>query len=315
MFSDILAKIDTGATVKNILIIDGTNQLIRALSVYQRFGKTLYGLFFAQLATVLNKFKPTQCYLVFDGQGGNFVRRKIFAQYKMNRSAVSKIQTEQYNELFGILRHTPIVSIRMNNVQGDDIIAHLAIKNENLGHRVTIVSGDKDFFQLCSPSVTVWSPIKKMMVTEEYVKALFACHPVNFAILKALMGDASDNIPGIKGVGQKTVEKYLKSVLLEYSPVEGDLTAFKQQLQKLPFSDFKTKLLTEFDNIKTYFKLVNLRNGCGMSPQIGVFADQSVKTSVNQFDRGKFVEACNKFKVNLSEIVTIVPALYAIKRK
>ena len=127
------------------------------------------------------------------------------------------------------------------------------------------------------------------------------------------MGDASDNVPGVKGVGQKTVAKHLKSILQQYYPVQGDINKFKQSLQQLAFSDFKTKLLNQFENIKLYFRVVNLRNGCALSPQIGAFVDNSVKNSVNQFERGKFVEACNKFKVNLDEIVTIVPALYAIK--
>ena len=180
-----LFNIPDNTPQKSILIIDGTNQLIRALSVYERFNKTLYGLFFSELATVLKRFKPRQCYLVFDGEGGNFIRRKIFSQYKMNRASVTKIQTQQYNELFQMLRHTPIISVRMNNVEGDDIIAHLAIKNANLGNRVTIVSGDKDFFQLCGQNISVWSPIKRVLIGQQQVKSLYDCHPVNFAILKS----------------------------------------------------------------------------------------------------------------------------------
>lgn len=272
-------------------------------------------MFFSQLATVLTKFKPDECYLVFDGEGGNFVRQKIFSQYKKNRNSVSAIQTQQYNELFQMLCHTPIVSVRMNNVQGDDIIAHLAVKYERLGHNVVIISGDKDFFQLCGQHVIVWSPIKKQLITQSIVQSLYSCHPANFAILKSLMGDSSDNIPGIKGVGKKTVEKYLRDILYDYQPLEGDINSFKQYLSNMEFSDFKIKLLHNFQDIRKYHKIVNLRNGCGMSPQIGVLTDQGIAASFNQFDRTKFVNACNKFNVNLAEIVRIVPALYTIRRK
>ena len=84
------------------------------------------------------------------------------------------------------------------------------MSNFHKDNRVIIVSGDQDFYQLCNSNIQVWSPIKKILVNVDDVRSIFGCHPINFPIYKALLGDASDNIPGISGVGPKTIIKYLK---------------------------------------------------------------------------------------------------------
>lgn len=299
---------------KHVLIIDGTNQLIRAYSIAQKFQKSLYGLFLSQIATILNKFSPTVCYVVFDGQGGNFVRQKIYSQYKSNRNSVTKIHSQQYSELANILQHTPIIPLRFNHVQGDDVVAHLVRKNDTAGNKVTIVSGDQDFYQLCSDNVTVWSPIKKLLIGVNQVKSLYGTHPINFPIVKSIMGDASDNIPGISGIGLKTIIKYLRPILQNDTPVMGQLSTFRQQVQKLQFSNFKIKILNEFDNLKLFFKLVNLRNGCVISPQIGMLIDGKVDSTSIVLDRTQFVKQCNKYNVLIQEQAKIISSLYMIKR-
>lgn len=315
MLSETLDKVYNQKKSQLVLVVDGTNQLIRAWAIHQKYNKQLYGIFLSEISTIISRFRPSKCILVFDGQGGNFVRQKIYPQYKANRSSIVKLHTQRFQQLFSILVHTPIISLRLNHVQGDDIIAHLAMSNANMGNRVIIASGDQDFYQLCSDMVQVWSPIKKILVNVSDVQTMFGCHPINMPIYKALLGDKSDNIPGIRGVGPKTIIKHLSSLLQQQDPIYGQLQNLKQTLQNMQFSDFKIKLLNQFDNIKTFFKIVNLRGGCVISPQIGSSINGYVDNSINDFNRNKFVEVCNKFKI-LSEIQSkIVPTFYMMRRK
>jgi len=77
-----------------------------------------------------------------------------------------------------------------------------------LGNKTIIASSDKDFYQLCSKDIQVWNPINKVLITEAYVIQKYNCHPINFSLYKCLVGDTSDNIVGVKGLGNKTIIKY-----------------------------------------------------------------------------------------------------------
>ena len=256
-------------------------------------------------------------YLVFDGEGGNNAKRLLFPQYKMNRNSVSKIQTKDYQILYQLLKHTPIIPLRLNNVQGDNVIGHIAKKNQSLGNNVIICSSDKDFYQLCSKQITVYQPIRKLIITQKDVIAKFNCHPINFSLYKSLVGDSSDNIPGIKGIGEKTIQKHFPNLFKQILPIQGSIQNFKKYIDtQMKYSDTKLKLLENFNMLKNFYKIVDLRSGCFLSPQIGIIIQKTINDKKQSliFDKTNFLTQCKKYHIKNEDMVIIFNSLFLISK-
>ena len=166
---------------------------------------------------------PTKVVIVFDGVGGSSARRNLFPAYKANRNTSrmtnysifsSKDEEQesinnQISRLIQYLQCLPVTVISIDGLEADDIIGYLA--NKFQAHeetaRVTIMSADKDFLQLVSPKVHCYSPTKKKIYTPKDVLEEFGVSSNNFLNYKILMGDTSDNIPGITGLGPKKLIK------------------------------------------------------------------------------------------------------------
>jgi DNA polymerase-1 len=160
---------------------------------------------------------------VFDGVGGSSARRNLFPAYKANRNTSrmtnysifsSKDEEQesinnQISRLIQYLQCLPVTVISIDGLEADDIIGYLA--NKFQAHektaRVTIMSADKDFLQLVSDKVHCYSPTKKKIYTPKDVLEEFGVSSSNFLNYKILMGDTSDNIPGITGLGPKKLIK------------------------------------------------------------------------------------------------------------
>jgi DNA polymerase-1 len=209
--------------LRRVLLFDGLNALIRNWAVCPQLdvnGNHVGGLV-GTLRTVkacVREFKPDLAVMCWDGKGGSTKRRSIYSDYKAGRKPrvnrhydfetvedskanlrMQFLKTQEYLTLLGVPQ------IEIEGVEADDVIAYCCMVLE--GTERIVVSTDKDFLQLVSPGVSVWSPTKRLMYTEPRVKEEFGVIPQNFALLKSLIGDGSDNIPGIKGMGTKTVAK------------------------------------------------------------------------------------------------------------
>jgi DNA polymerase-1 len=166
---------------------------------------------------------PTKVVIVFDGVGGSSARRNLFPAYKANRnnsrmtnySIFSSKDEEQesinnqISRLIQYLQCLPVTVISIDGLEADDIIGYLASKFQKHEEtaRVTIMSADKDFLQLVSDKVHCYSPTKKKIYTPKDVLDEFGVSSSNFLNYKILMGDTSDNIPGIAGLGPKKLIK------------------------------------------------------------------------------------------------------------
>ena len=166
---------------------------------------------------------PTKVVIVFDGVGGSSARRNLFPAYKANRNTSrmtnysifsSKDEEQesinnQISRLIQYLQCLPVTVISIDGLEADDIIGYLANKFQKHEEtaRVTIMSADKDFLQLVSPKVHCYSPTKKKIYTPKDVLEEFGVSSNNFLNYKILMGDTSDNIPGISGLGPKKLIK------------------------------------------------------------------------------------------------------------
>lgn len=214
---------------ENVLIIDAMNLYCRAFAVSNAMdsdGQHVGGMsgFLKSIGAAIRMHRPSRCILIFDGAGGSTRRRSIYKEYKGNRKPMSKLnRTYDFNsieeevesrkkqlvQLVNILEDLPVTVLAIDNIEADDAIAYLTkiVVEEHAG-KVCIMSTDKDFLQLVSEDVTVYNSAKKKVYTPEEVVVDYGIHPVNFVIYRVLDGDASDNIPGIKGMGLKTLLKH-----------------------------------------------------------------------------------------------------------
>lgn len=230
---DRMEKNTTDSTVNDrVLIIDGLNTYLRIFSsvpVISDRGDHVGGVLgmLRSIAKDIRNFNPTRCIIVFDGKGGSNRRRKILPEYKQNRTGKFNLRRdffsteEEENEsrrrqLIRVIQYLdllPVQVICMDNIEADDVIANMTMQYfHNKSAKIRIVSTDRDFLQLVSNQVEVYSPVKKKLYNLETIESEFGIHPKNYLIYRILDGDTSDNIPGISGMGLKTLIKYYPEI-------------------------------------------------------------------------------------------------------
>ena len=196
-----------------LILIDGTAYLYRAYHALPPLKNSngentgaIHG-FLKALNKIIEDFNPKHIGVVFDAKGKNF-RHAIYAKYKANRSSMPSELVEQIPKLYEILKFMGYPPIIIDDVEADDVIGTLSKKFKNIPE-VKIFSGDKDFAQLVNEHVTIVNPISLETMDQKAVKKKFGVEPKNIIDYLALVGDKSDNIPGIPGVGGKTASRLI----------------------------------------------------------------------------------------------------------
>ena len=216
-------------TNSSILIVDGTNLFIRGWSATPSMddnGNHVGGIVASlkSLGYALKLICPTRCIVVFDGVGGSFKRRQLYSDYKAHRKNTIRLNRsyddlvnatteeenckKQYLRFIQYLQTLPVNILSIDHVEADDVIAYLATDHFKSSPKVFIMSSDKDFLQLCSKNINVYSPTKKRIYGVSDVLTEYNIHPNNFILFRSMDGDDSDNINGIHGAGLKTVVKH-----------------------------------------------------------------------------------------------------------
>src|SRR6185312_6456143 len=160
------------------------------------------------LAKFLKECRPKRIALVFDAPGRTF-RDDLFAEYKAHRTPMSDDLRAQVEPLLAILRAQGLPLLRIQGVEADDVIGTLACRAARAGQTVLISTGDKDMAQLVDESITLVNTMSNTVLDRAGVKAKFDVFPEQIIDYLALVGDTSDNIPGIEKVGPKTAAKLL----------------------------------------------------------------------------------------------------------
>ncbi len=212
-------------TNSDILLVDGLNTFIRSFMAVPSMnddGMHTGGIagFLKSIGYAIKLINPTRVIVVFDGSGGSQKRRKIYPDYKKGRKTkikfnrtyeeLSSSELEQKNlqielmRLVSYLEVLPVTVMAIDNIEADDTIAYLA-EDTFKDSSVTIMSTDKDFLQLASERVKIWSPVKKKIFGCKEIVDEYGITCNNFIFYRVLEGDVSDNIPGIDGVGIKRV--------------------------------------------------------------------------------------------------------------
>ena len=261
-----------------VLLIDGLNLFFRnfaMLNIVNENGVHVGGLggFLRSLGTLINVIEPTSMYIIFDGENSSMNRKNILSEYKAGRHISRITNWEIFNDvedehdakldqivrLIDYLKCLPVHVAALDKVEADDIIAHLAstITQDNADSRAFIVSSDKDFIQLVSSQITVYRPIEKDFYTRDTIVEKFGVLPENFILYKVLMGDASDKVPGIKGLGVKKLMKFFpelnERILTLDDLIEISTRKYKEHV-------IYSRVVFEEKNLRKNYKIMDLHN-------------------------------------------------------
>tara|TARA_Y100000593_G_scaffold67660_1_gene124396 strand:- start:2018 stop:2971 length:954 start_codon:yes stop_codon:yes gene_type:complete len=213
--------------MKRLLIIDGANLFVRNYVMSPQLdinGNPIGGLtgFMRSLQKEVRRAKPDRVAICWEGPGGSQKRREKNKNYKVGRKA-PKLNREyefetpeaerenKYQQMIRLteyLEHLPVLQLAVENVEADDVIAWLCQCNEFEDWQKLIISSDRDFIQLCDDKTVLIRPGKnEEILNRNTVLEQYNIHPRNFAWARAIVGDKSDNLQGVKGLGLATVAK------------------------------------------------------------------------------------------------------------
>lgn len=277
---DLLSKIEKKPPRKrndHVLIVDAMNTFIRSFSMVKAMnpkGHHIGGLlgFMRSLGYLVRTIDPTRVICVFDGKGGSTNRRNMDPNYKANRDNLKVTHWGMYDSreeerasmaaqmgrLFDYLECLPVSLLSLEKVEADDIISFVAQGLAGIGKKATIVSSDKDFLQIVKPGVEVYAPIKKKTFTHENIIEEIKVSSVNYLLAKALLGDHSDNLRGIKGLGIKTLIKEYPELK---TPKKIDLEfIYKRAEEKLEDKKIFARMVHDWQLVETNYKIMNLQD-------------------------------------------------------
>ena len=235
--------------MSRLLVIDGNSILNRAfygimgskmlMTKDGKYTNAVYG-FLAIMFKVLDDLQPEYMAVAFDLKEPT-ARHKLYEGYKATRKGMPNELAQQMPIIKEILRAMNITIIEKPGYEADDILGTLSIMGEKDGLDVTILSGDRDTFQLATDKVTIRIPRTKMGKTEvdnfdkNKVLEIYGIAPRELIEVKGLMGDTSDNIPGVPGVGEKTalsLVKEYKTIENLYNKIEAGEDSVKGKLRE-----------------------------------------------------------------------------------
>jgi 5'-3' exonuclease len=295
------------------LLIDGLNLFFRnfsAINAVNSNGVHIGGLggFFRSLGALIRTIQPTQVYMVFDGVGSSNIRKNIIPEYKSNRNTSRITKHELFDNLeeeddskinqivriIQYLKTLPVKTVSLPTVEADDIIAYLSstlpTKPED---RVFIVSSDKDYLQLISDKVIVYRPIEKEYYTTDTVKEKFNITPHNFLLYKLLMGDNSDGVTGIKGLGAKGLFKRFPELATQDLSFDDLINLAETKLKE---HIIYARVLHNIPLLEDKYKVMDLSNPM-MDDKDKMFIDKFVENAPLNFLPDTFVEMCNEDQI------------------
>ncbi len=224
---------------EELYLIDGSSYIYRAyhatgtLSNSKGFPTGAIFGFTNMLVKTLRDRRPKYVAVVFDSRGPTF-RNEKYSEYKANRPPMPEDLGVQIPRIHEVVDAYSLPSLSVPGFEADDIIATLTEQARERGWNVVIVSGDKDLMQLVGEGVQMWDPQRDAVYDPEGVRKKFGVGPDRLTDLLSLMGDSSDNIPGVPGVGQKTAAGLLEQF--------GSLEGVYENLDKITQKKTREKL-------------------------------------------------------------------------
>ncbi len=236
-------------TTRKCLLIDSYGFIFRAFHVQPPLtspeGKpvgAIYG-FASMLIKLLQEHNPTHVAAVFDTGGKNF-RHDLFSDYKAHRLEVPADLIAQFPMMRDVAAAFNLKALELNGYEADDVIATLAKKLASEDEEVIIVSADKDLAQLMNGKIKIFDPTKNKFISEVDIEEKFGVGPDRIRDVLALIGDKSDNIPGVPGFGPKTASELINKfgsfdkLIENYSQIESGRKReiFRENIEKAKLS-------------------------------------------------------------------------------
>ncbi len=200
-----------------LILVDGSSYLYRAYHAFPPLTNSrgeptgaMYGVL-NMLRSLLLQYQPTHAAVVFDAKGKTF-RDELFEHYKSHRPPMPDDLRAQIEPLHAMVKAMGLPLLAVSGVEADDVIGTLALEAEKAGRPVLISTGDKDMAQLVTPGVTLINTMTNTILGPEEVRTKYGVPPELIIDFLALMGDSSDNIPGVPGVGEKTAQALLQGL-------------------------------------------------------------------------------------------------------
>ena len=289
----------------HILVIDAMNMLIRSFSLLKAMnpdGTHIGGIvgFLRSLGYVTRIFDPTRVIVVWDGKGGSANRKNINPDYKAQR-ATARIthwglydtKEQEMEALIGqlirvqdYLECLPVTQVQIEKLEADDIMAYIAKQSSySKVKKCTIVSSDKDFLQLVDDTVEVYAPVKKKTFTEDNIFDELKVLPENYNIVKSLLGDNSDNLKGVKGLGIKTIVAEFPKLLKERTNLDY---IFKVAEEKLEGKKIFSKIIHNWKNVEDNFAMMDLHNSSLDDKEVEIVMEV-MRTKVGKIQIGAFL--------------------------
>ena len=278
---------------KTLYLVDGSSYLFRAFfspglnRLRSQDGHptgVMYGVT-NMLKRMLDEYEPEHMVVVFDAKGKTF-RHDMYAEYKANRPPMPDDLRMQLQPTKDLIQAMGIPMLEISHVEADDVIGTLVKKAEALGIETLVSTSDKDLAQLVSDHVTLVNTMSDEVMDEPGVMKKFGVRPDQIIDYLALIGDSSDNIPGVNKVGPKTAVKWLQ----EYDTVDNIIAHA---------DDFKGKvgeyLREGIEQLKLSRELVVIKQDCEVDYQPGDFALQAkdipaLNAIGEQFNMRRFAE-------------------------
>lgn len=296
-----------------VLVLDGLNLFFRnfaMLNMVNPDGVHVGGLggFLRSLGALIRQIQPTSVYVVFDGEGSSTNRKNLLPEYKSGRN-ISRItnweifddvddehnsKVDQIVRLIQYLKLLPVKTIAFDKVEADDIISVLSKKlEEKYNSNVFIVSSDKDFIQIVTDKTIVYRPMEKEYYTKNTVQEKFGVLTENFILYKTLLGDNSDKVPGVKGLGPKKLAKLFPE--LKEKPLTLD-DIFEISAGKFKENIIYSRIVQDQDRLENTYKIMDLSTPMIDEREIE-YINQLVASDLPELNEELFITLYNEDKL------------------
>ena len=279
-----------------LLVIDALNLFIRNWVINPSMstnGNPIGGTvgFLNSIRKMVNDFNPDEMIICWDGAGGSQKRRTVIKEYKEGRKPIRKNyevagmdkQSENENKywqqeiLMEMLNEMPMIQLMLERTEADDIIAYITKSPKYFGWQKVIISSDKDFIQLLDEETVLYRPIAKKAMNKKSVIEEFGISPQNFAIARAMAGDKSDNLEGIRGAGLKTISKRLPTLREEKDYYLNDIYEMCDSAESKV--KFYSNVVENWNTVELNYKVMNL-----VPPSISVQGTQKINYALDNFE-------------------------------
>jgi DNA polymerase-1 len=247
------------AHTKAFYLIDGSAYIYRAFFALPPLSNSkgqqtnaVYG-FTTMLLKILREHGPECLAVVFDAPGRT-ARHDEFKEYKAQRPDMPQGMQAQIPLIHRMVHALGVPVVSQVGIEADDLIGTLARKAEGTGMEVVIVTSDKDMFQLLTPSVRIYDPVKDKWIGEAECRERFGVEPARVAEVMGLMGDSIDNIPGVKGIGEKTATKLIAQF--------GTIEELLRRLEEVTAPKTRALLLEQAETARLSRRLATIHVDC-----------------------------------------------------